>query len=256
MKKSVISFYSDKGAKMSEDNKIIRFLNERRFTVLFSGGKDSLATLLWVLDNVKHDDWNILYIEVTGNTHELCNEYVHKVCGKLGVHDKLIHVKREDLDFFECLKKWGVPILRHSRWCLTVFKTPLMRRYAYITQVTGIKRTDSKRRSKIAGIGVFRNPKSVSVNPLYDWDNDKVIDFIKEHGVELNPCYKIYRHAGNCMFCPNRNTLQIKLTMSDPYWGRKIVDALRCVRGKISRKIAKRWLQYANIKPITSFLQV
>ncbi|RLE90745.1 MAG: hypothetical protein DRN04_14415 [Thermoprotei archaeon] len=57
-----------------------KLLNSTKFTVLFSGGKDSLAVLLWVLDNISHDNWNILYIEVTGNTHYLCSEYVKKIC--------------------------------------------------------------------------------------------------------------------------------------------------------------------------------
>jgi len=36
------------------------FLANREFTVLWSGGKDSTAALLWVLDNVPHDNWDIL----------------------------------------------------------------------------------------------------------------------------------------------------------------------------------------------------
>jgi len=54
--------------------------NCRSFYVLFSGGKDSLATLLWVMENVNNDNWKILYTEVTGNTSPLCTEYVRKIC--------------------------------------------------------------------------------------------------------------------------------------------------------------------------------
>jgi len=55
---------------------LVRYLNRVRFSVLFSGGKDSLATLLWVLDHIKHNNWNIIYAEVTGNTSSLCTDYV------------------------------------------------------------------------------------------------------------------------------------------------------------------------------------
>jgi 3'-phosphoadenosine 5'-phosphosulfate sulfotransferase (PAPS reductase)/FAD synthetase len=40
-----------------------KILNQvRDFTVLWSGGKDSTAVLLWVLENVNHTAWNVLYI--------------------------------------------------------------------------------------------------------------------------------------------------------------------------------------------------
>ena len=65
------------------------FLKDREFTVLWSGGKDSTATLLWVLDNVKHDNWDVLYIEVTGNTHPLCTQYVVDTAKQLGIYNKL-----------------------------------------------------------------------------------------------------------------------------------------------------------------------
>ena len=69
-------------------NEAERILNKHRFTVLWSGGKDSTAALLWVLDHVKHDNWNILYVEITGNTHRLCTEYVLKTARGLDVEDK------------------------------------------------------------------------------------------------------------------------------------------------------------------------
>jgi len=49
-----------------------KILNQHRFTILWSGGKDSTAALLWVLDHVSHKDWNVLYVEITGNTHPKC----------------------------------------------------------------------------------------------------------------------------------------------------------------------------------------
>jgi len=58
------------------------FLNRKFFTVLFSGGKDSTAALLWVLDHINHSNWNILYVEVTGNTHPLCTRYVTDFCDR------------------------------------------------------------------------------------------------------------------------------------------------------------------------------
>jgi len=219
---------------------LVKFLSKRPFTVLFSGGKDSLATLLWVLDNVPNDNWNILYIEITGNTHSLCNEYVYSVVRSLGLEDKFIHEWREGLDFFKCVKEWGVPLLGIYRWCMWQFKVKVMEQYSHITQVTGIKRSDSHRRRKTKTIEVMKTG-FISVNPILSWSKEDVLDYIKEHGMALNPCYSIYGHSGNCMFCPYHSKRQIVLTLQDQEWRDKILNALAYAKGKIARETAERW---------------
>jgi len=223
-----------------------RFLGEKRFTVLFSGGKDSLAALLWVLDNVEHDDWNILYVEVTGNTHPLCNQYVHQVCRQLGIQDKLKHVKREDLDFFEALRKWGTPIIGKYRWCLYQFKLKLVEKHAYGVQVLGIRKEDSSRRRNIGFINVSRLTKTVCVQPVFDWTRNQVVKYIREHGLDINPCYRIYGHSGNCMFCPYHDKKSIILTLRDPLWRSKILSSLGYARGRISRETMKKWVKLSK----------
>ncbi len=237
------------------DKNIAEFLNERRFTVLFSGGKDSLATLLWVLNNVQHNDWNILYIEVTGNTHPLCIEYVKNTCRSLGVYNKLVIAKRNDLDFFECLRRWGVPIIGKYRWCMYQFKLKLMKAYSHLTVVTGVRRSDSHIRRKILPIGFFKITKNVSVNPIYNWNKKQVLAYIRKHGLELNPCYKIYGHSGSCMFCPYHNKRQIILTLQDPEWREKILSSLAAGKGPISREKYLKWMKYSKLKTITRYLE-
>jgi len=226
--------------------KALRLLNNNRFTVLFSGGKDSLAALLWVLDNIYHSNWNILYVEVTGNTHRLCNEYVHRVCEKLGVEDKLIHAKRTDIDFLDFVKGYGLPLIGRYRWCMWQFKAKLFQRHSYQIQVTGMKRTDSSRRRNLGLIDYFRHSGFITVQPLLDWSTRQVLEYIREHGVELNPCYRLHGHSGNCMLCPYHSLDKIVLTLQDPEWGPKIIDALLCVRATGSpkmRELRDRWLK-------------
>lgn len=241
--------------RLSKD--IIRFLNERPFTVLFSGGKDSLASLLWVLDNVRHDRWNILYIEITGNTHPLCNEYVHHICEELGVASKLIHVKR-DADFFDYLRRYGIPLIGKYRWCLWQFKIKVMSPHSYVTQVSGIKRSDSHRRRNINMVEYFRLGGYVTVNPLIEWTDDDVMDYIRGHGIQINPCYRIYGHSGNCMFCPYHSRYKIIRTLQDPYWRSKIIPALRECRAPRSakmREIRDLWLRMAKQTSLMRYLQ-
>jgi len=226
----------------------VKFLNERRFTVLWSGGKDSTAALLWVLDNVKHDDWNILFVEVTGNTHPLNIQYVYETAKTLGVLNKLIHAKRTDMDFFTAMKRWGIPIIGYSRWCLLAFKEEMFKRYSYFTEVTGIRRTDSKRRSRIGLVEYYRKTNNIAVNVIYNWSREKVLKYIRDHGVEINPCYQIYGHSGNCMYCPYHRYEYIVRTLRDPEWGPKIIETLQYVAenirmGSISRQKYEKWMK-------------
>ena len=103
-------------------------LDGKKFTVLWSGGKDSTATLLWVLNNVRNADFNVLYIEITGNTDQRCNDYVLRTAESLGIDDRLIFHRAlyKGLDFFQLMEKWGVPVI-HYRWCLTNLKVPAFR---------------------------------------------------------------------------------------------------------------------------------
>jgi len=235
------------------------YLSVHEFTVLFSGGKDSLAALLWVANNVPHEKWDVLYIEVTGNTHPLCNQYVHEVIELLGLRHRFRHVKREDLDFFEAMKRWGVPIRSASRWCLNQFKLKLIKKFAKPIQVNGVRKGDSARRRRIAVIHYFRLGDCITVQPIYNWSDKQVLEYIRQHGLWINPCYEIYRHSGNCMFCPYYSIDMIRRTMADPEWGPRIAETLRELakpgHGWITREVAKRWLRYTPSKSLLEYMQ-
>jgi len=232
-------------------------LANREFTVLWSGGKDSTATLLWVLDNVPHDNWDILYIEVTGNTHPLCTQYVVDTAKQLGIYNKLKIARREDLDFYEALKRWGAPIVGKMRWCLHQFKLKMIERYAKNIQVSGVRRGDSRVRRNIASVDYFKLTGSITVNVLADWSKKQVLNYLRTHGVEQNPCYRLYGHSGNCMFCCYHDKPSIIRTLQDPYWREKILDALsHAGKGKISAEVRDRWLKLSKNIALTSFIEV
>ena len=236
------------------EREALDYLSRRRFTVLFSGGKDSLASLLWVLENVPHDRWNVVYLEVTGNTHELCSRYVADVCWELDILNKLVVRRRWDLDFFDCLRKWGMPLIGKYRWCMYQFKLRLIKDIPF--QVTGVKRSDSVVRGRRRAVEFFRLMKSVSINPIFDWSDGDVMSYIKEHDVELNPCYGKIGHSGNCVFCPYHRDDQIILTLQDPVWGPRITKALRDLRarGRVTREKKEKWLRWVGQVTLERFL--
>ena len=238
---------------MTEDTvvqRIKKWLEHNSFSIFLSGGKDSVATLLWVLDNIKNKNFNIIYVEVTGNTHEWCNYYVHYIIMQLGLEEKFLHLKRQDLDFFECLKKWGIPLIHRYRWCEYTFKRDVYKQHAYKLHVLGLRKEESKTRKHFQHyIYPSRKiPGAFIINPIFYWTKEQVIDYIKEHGIRMNPCYQRYGHGGNCMFCPYRTTEQIILTLQDSYWRDKIIKALKECDNKspIGREIIKKWLDLAK----------
>ena len=172
------------------------------------------------------------------------------------MYNKLVHAKRQDIDFFECMRRWGVPIIGKYRWCLTQFKQRFFgdMRLTHVTQVMGIRKSDSNRRKNIDIIGVFRATKNVVVHPILTWNKKDVINFIKQHNIEINPCYKRYGHSGNCMFCPYHNRRQIILTLSDPVWREKILVSLKSGKGKISREKYRIWLKLSRQTVLTKTL--
>lgn len=231
----------DKLRPIRIDN-IVEFLNKREFTVTWSGGKDSTATLLWVIDNVKHNNWDILYVEITGNTHPLCTQYVKEVSTILGVEDKLV-IQRRDVDFYDYMVRLGIPHFGY-RWCYNVYKEPFFKKTKFVT-IVGMKRSDSRRRGEL-----FKSPVMYSelndkiwVLPILDWGTNQVLEYIKQHGIKINPCYELYGHGGNCMFCPFHTKDKIIKTMRDREWGTKIYRVLKYSIMNQDNDVVKRWLK-------------
>lgn len=241
-------------AKEQCEAKAKALLETCKFTVLWSGGKDSTATLLWVLNNIKHSDWNILYVEVTGNTHPLCNQYVHDVAEQLGVSNKLIHAKTPD--FYELAMKWGIPLLFAYRWCMTL-KVKLFNKHSHKVCVDGIRHDPrSQARRKMTHFYVkFKMTNRLAVSPILWWSAKEAYNYILKNGIPLNPCYRIYGHSGNCMLCPYANRKHIILTMSDPYWREKITQVIQNdiemakrkgkKLGSIKQSVINKWLKFS-----------
>jgi len=252
----------DVNTKISKAIKLLQRFRDRPVTILFSGGKDSLAALLLALDaGLKR--FNIVYAEVTGNTHPACTLYVYNVCKKLGVLDRLVvgsAKAKGRWDFYTCLVKWGIPWYR-TRWCLNNFKVPIWQKHGYRIHVCGIRASESHEKSKLNMVR-FTLQNAYMVNPLYTWTDADVLDYIKSRGVEINPLYDIYLDSGNCMFCPFKPLPAVARVMQDQDWGPKIARALmtwletvKDYRGaEIGKRVATKWLRFYKQNNILTYL--
>jgi len=181
--------------------------------VCFSGGKDSLVCLD-LCAKVWKDDFKVIYVEITGNTHPECTKYAYRIVDEYGL--EMVHLKHDE-DFFEVLEKYGYPSVfwTGSRWCMNRFKDRPLAKFVKNNDVTvvvsGIKQGDSPRRrswiSKAVFEGVVLKPRKgswgrIQLIPLYNWEKDDVWVYINEKGLPINPLYKKIGGAGNCLICP------------------------------------------------------
>ena len=179
-----------------------KFQNWQYKYVCFSGGKDSLVAL--DLANKYWDCFEVIYIEVTGNTNPKCTKYARKVVENYyGL--PFIHLKREDLEFYDCLVKWGYPsvLWKRARWCLGQFKEKVARKYTrgLGVSVAGISPADSARRAFCKPIW-FSGWTPISISPLFWFKKEDIWLYIHENGLEINPLYSEIGYSGNCMLCP------------------------------------------------------
>jgi len=96
-----------------------KILNGAECFVLISGGKDSLATLVYTKEiaNEAGTDLRAIHVDTTVGFPEV-TKYVRKVCSQLGVR---LSIVRPENNFFDLAKDWGIPSFRF-RWCCRELK--------------------------------------------------------------------------------------------------------------------------------------
>jgi 3'-phosphoadenosine 5'-phosphosulfate sulfotransferase (PAPS reductase)/FAD synthetase len=175
VRKEVVLFKSD----------LERLLKDKMPFVLFSGGKDSLATLAYLksLTNGSRKNITALYVDTTAGLPEN-TEYIKKVCKYLNVKLKIVRPK---VDFFTLVKKWGIPSFQY-RWCCRELKIkPIEDFLATIKEpkvvFDGIRAAESRIRKEYIPIWYHPSFKCLSVSPIYNWSDNEVISYINSNGI-------------------------------------------------------------------------
>lgn len=213
--------------------------------VTFSGGKDSLAALLWVREHITKN-FTTVFCD-TGWEHPQTYEYIHKIADKLNLD--LVTLKSEKYDGMVDLarKKTRWPSVR-ARFCTQELKTKPLIDYVLdtvqdnILVIQGIRAAESPSRAAMSkqctyfkyyidpyshdkngkpryhtyrsrDVRAFREKYADDLlRPVFDWSAQQVIDYILAAGLEPNPLYRMgYKRVGcwPCVMANQRDILNI-----------------------------------------------
>jgi phosphoadenosine phosphosulfate reductase len=75
--------------------------------------------------------------------------------------------------------------------CCAVRKVePLARALAGASAwITGLRAAQSRERASVAYAGIDPHYRIIKINPLFDWTRDRVVAFVRDHGVPYNPLH-------------------------------------------------------------------
>ncbi len=234
-------------------------MRQIKILVAFSGGKDSTATLIWVLNEsgFKKENIQAVYCD-TGWEAEETYSYIDDVCKKLGV--KLVTLKSK-YNFISLAKKKKRFPSKMAQFCTEWLKVRPMIDYilslnCHVIIYQGIRSKESESRSKMEkqctyfkyyfepyGFDKKGKPKYHSyrkkdvktfvdkflhdvVRPVFEWTGREVLNYILDAGLKPNPLYYKGVARVGCYPCVNINQKELKtLIKNDPSIVRKLNHA-------------------------------
>lgn len=128
--------------------------------------------------------------------------------------DNGVEIVKPQITFLNLIRKKGLPS-RRMRFCCEVLKEYKILDYVAL----GIRRSESNARmaryKEPEICRVYKKGKVRQYFPLLEWDNDDIVEFIKEAGIKCHPLY--YDKQGNfhverrlgCLGCPIHRKSQI-----------------------------------------------
>lgn len=190
--------------------------SEKGFVVAFSGGKDSQVVLkLAELANVKFEGiYNLTTIDPPENVLFIRHHYPN------------VKIMRPKLTFSQLVAKKGLLPTRQKRYCCAVLKESYG---AGRVVLTGVRRFQSLNRADRMEINIRtrrRHPQwtdgneddfykyqetvvqclqgkdKLILNPILDWSQSDVWQFIKYYELPVNPVYQMGCSRVGCVLCP------------------------------------------------------
>jgi len=171
--------------------------------VCFSGGKDSTAMLIHLIENNKPID-DIIYVDMGSWMWGNAKEHIHQVEDKLGVSITILDASKEIPKGFA---RWGFPSM-FNRWC-TAIKRELMK--TYISEKYG--QGERERESIVQYIGYCSDEETRTNKKLYSYYNvqyplveaniteEEALKICEKYGFDFGGVYEHHSHF-NCWMCP------------------------------------------------------
>jgi phosphoadenosine phosphosulfate reductase len=195
---------------------------DRPKTVAFSGGKDSLATLLLVKKVIP--DISVIFID-TGIEFPETVEYTERVVSDFGL-DLIVESARDG--FWRGVDYFGPPG-RDYRWCCKICKlgptTRLILKHfpEGCVSFIGQRKYESEIRSRSRRI--WRTPWipiQLSAGPIQHWTALHVWLYIKREGIEANRLYEEGLERIGCWTCPASDIAEFEVLKREhpEMWGR------------------------------------
>jgi len=163
-----------------------------KYLVSLSGGKDSTACLLWALNTLPKEDIIPYYID-TKWEHDAVYEYLDYLEEKFDI--KIIRLESEGMEALSKRKKM-MPN-RMFRFCtenlkikpaIEFYKTFQDKGIDFIN-ITGVRRDESEARANTESF-VISQDGIKTLHPIAYWNTQRVFDYHKENGIDVNPLYK------------------------------------------------------------------
>ena len=181
---------------------IIKQNNIKNVRVSFSGGKDSVAVLLWTLNNFKKDKITVYNVHNTLEWSDTVS-YIKYLEKELDIKINVVSFSNEEYKKFiygieKNTEYIGVPLI--SRYCQSLAKGKLFDKIPESDVVVeGIRWNESTQRMKETF--VERKDNRLILRPLLSWTDIDVYNYIKEHRIKLHWIYKYTDRLG-CSMCP------------------------------------------------------
>ena len=285
--------------------KIARDFYDKPVVVTYSGGKDSDVLLdLAIKSGIKFE----VSHSITTVDAPQTNRHVNKVFAELkekGIkaYKKMPTYKGKPINMFSLIAQKGIPPTRLVRYCCGVFKEGTEKNKVV---ALGVRAAESKRRQnrdifstsvgKLANSKHFslshvqevfkdakeqdevwdcalvttaRKHKTILVNPIYEWTDAEVWEYIHENNIAYNELYDMGYSRVGCILCPlasKREKQRDLLTF--PAYKERYIKAfekmleVRKERGKDDRNggvwkdaesVFKWWIEDKNIEGQMSF---
>ena len=215
------------------EREAVRFIREiaeksrRPVIVAFSGGKDSLATLLLVKKAL--GEATALVVD-TGVEFPETMKFAEEAVKAVGAE---LLVARAGDRFWRGVEYFGFPG-RDYRWCCKVVKlgptARVIREHFPDGCLTFIGQRRYESETRAASRRVWRNPwlrSQLAASPIQEWTALHVWLFLLKEGVAFNPLYQEGNYRLGCWLCPGSEMAEIAmLRQSHPELWEKLRDVL------------------------------